>query len=144
MKNFIFILSLLVSCFPQIARTQISDMSDAVFSIVVPSSEAQVVDMGVIPVGEQRDSLVLPFIRNTGRARIRIGGLRIEGADAAAFSVIAGAAPVFVPTNQGHGVGFAFSPTTPGRKSATIVVESQIDTQYYAIIGEAVLPQIAL
>ncbi len=125
-------------------RAQVSDVSDAVFSIVVPSAEAQVVDMGALPVGAQRDSLVQPFIRNTGRTRIRIDGLHISGGDASAFDVIAGKAPVFVPANDGHTVGFAFHPMTPGLKSATIVVETQVDTLYYEIRGEATAPQIAL
>ncbi len=137
-------LLLLMLAFAPMARAQISDVSDAVFSIVVPSAEARVVDMGVLPVGAQRDSLVHPFVRNTGRARIHINALYITGADAAAFDVIAGKAPVFVPSGDGHGVGFSFHPTTPGIKSATIVMETQVDTQYYAIRGEATAPQIAL
>ena len=125
-------------------RAQVSDVSDAVFSIVVPRSLAQEVDMGLLPVGGQRDSLVAPFVRNTGPARIRIDAVSIEGADAASFSVIAGQGPVFVPVGDGHPTGFAFHPTTPGVKAATIAVRSQIDTQYYAIRGEAYEPQIAL
>ncbi|MBE0644261.1 MAG: choice-of-anchor D domain-containing protein [Bacteroidetes bacterium] len=137
-------LTILFLCLTVPGRAQISDVSDAVFSIVVPSAEARVVDMGVLPVGTQRDSLVQPFVRNTGRARIRIDALYITGTDAGAFDVIAGKAPTFVPVGEGHGVGFSFLPTTPGVKTATIVVETQIDTQYYAIRGEATAPQIAL
>jgi hypothetical protein len=134
-----------VSCLlPGISSAQISDMSDAVFSIVVPSSEAQVVDMGLLPIGGQRDSLINPFVRNTGRARIRVDMLRITGGDAASFAVIAGQGPVYVPTGDGHPAGFSFHPLTAGVKTATIVVETQIDTQYYAIRGEAFDTQIAL
>ncbi|MFZ1730690.1 MAG: choice-of-anchor D domain-containing protein [Bacteroidota bacterium] len=129
---------------PRITLAQISDVSDAVFSIVIPSAEAQVVDMGILPVGGQRDSLLQPFVRNTGRARIRMDALRITGADAASFDVAAGQGPVYVPVGGGHDVGFTFHPASAGVKMATIEVMTQIDTQYYAIRGEAILPQIAL
>ncbi|MBR9976226.1 MAG: choice-of-anchor D domain-containing protein [Bacteroidetes bacterium] len=125
-------------------RAQISDVSDAVFSIVVPRSAAQAVDMGLLQVGGKRDSLLVPFVRNTGPARIRIDAISIEGADASSFSVIAGQGPVFVPAGDGHPTGFAFHPSTPGVKLATIAVFSQIDTQYYSIRGEAYEPRIAL
>lgn len=127
-----------------VAQNAISDVSDAVFTIVVPSSAAREVDMGVLAVGAQRDSVVAPFIGNTGRARVRINTLRIEGADASAFAVIAGQGPVYVPVADGHPVGFAFRPVRSGTHSATIVIETQIDTQYYAIRGEAVAPALAL
>ena len=129
---------------PTQARAQISDVSDAVFSIIVPSAEAQVVDMGRIAVGAQRDSLIQPFVRNTGRARIRIDTLRITGTDASSFEVTAGKGPVYIPIAAGHAVGFTFRPLTAGVKSATIVVETQIDTMYYTIRGEAIEAQIAL
>ncbi len=134
----------LLCLLPGISSGQITDMSDAVFSIVVPSAEARVVDMGLLPVGGQRDSLVRPFVRNTGRARIRVDALRITGGDAASFDIVAGQGPVFVPVSGGHAVGFTFHPLTAGVKTATIVVETQIDTQYYAIRGEAFDRQIAL
>lgn len=130
--------------FPRQAQAQISDVSDAVFSIIVPSAEAQAVDMGRIAAGTQRDSLIQSFVRNTGRAHIRINALRITGADAASFEVAAGQGPVHIPVGGGHAVGFTFRPLSAGVKSATIVVETQIDTLYYAIRGEAVEAQIAL
>ena len=49
-----------------------------------------------------------------------------------------------MPVAGGHAVAFAFHPSTPGNKRATIVLESQIDTQYYAIRGEAYEPTLAL
>lgn len=140
----LFLLLASMLTLPWQVGAQISDVSDAVFTIVVPSAAARDVDMGVLPVGAQRDSIVAPFIRNTGRARIRINTVRIEGADASAFAVIAGQGPVYVPVADGQAVGFTFRPVTPGAKRTTIVVETQIDTQYYAIRGEAVAPAIAL
>jgi hypothetical protein len=135
---------LLMLCVPALGHAQISDQSDAVFSIVVPSAEAQAVDMGLLPVGGLRDSLIQPFVLNIGRARIAIDTFRITGSDAASFDVIAGQGPMHVPVGDGHAVGFSFHPTSAGVKTATIVMETQIDTQYYAISGEAVERQIEL
>jgi hypothetical protein len=129
---------------PVTAWTQISDVSDDVFSIVVPTAEARVVDMGVLTLGDQRDTLVDPFISNTGRARIRIDAMHLTGPDAADFDIVSGRAPVHVPEAHTHPVGFSFNPGSEGVKNAVIVIETQIDTQYYDIRGEAIAPRIAL
>jgi hypothetical protein len=123
---------------------QVHDRSDAVFSIVMPRAAARSVDMGRITAGTIRDSLVAPFLDNTGPARIRIDSLYIEGTDAAVFTATGGLPPVHLPVQGTHDVAFSFAPLSAGSFQATIVLHTQVDTQRYAIRGEAVAPQIAV
>lgn len=139
-----FLLLFVLLVLPGRVWTQISDVSDDVFSIVVPAAEARVVDMGILTLGDQRDTLVDPFVSNTGRARIRIDAMYLTGPDASAFDIVSGRAPVHVPEAHTHPVGFSFHPRSEGVKNAVIVIETQIDTQYYDIRGEAIAPRIAL
>lgn len=123
-------------------RAQVSDESDAVFSIVIPSARARSVDMGRLPIGAVRDTLIRHFARNTGRAAIRIDTIFVHGADAGAFSVTSGYSPVRVEQSAAHDAAFSFHPFSAGFKSAEIVMCTQVDTQRYVISGEAVEPLI--
>ncbi|MBN1447117.1 MAG: choice-of-anchor D domain-containing protein [Bacteroidetes bacterium] len=125
-------------------HAQLTDVSDAVFSIVIPAARAQDVDMGRLIVGDRRDSLVADFIVNTGRASIRIDTIFIAGGNVDAFSVVGGLPPVHVPKAQSHGVAFAFHPAAAGNKAADIVLVTQVDTQRFVIRGEGVTPQVAV
>ncbi len=126
------------------ARAQVQDQSDAVFSIVIPSASAKDVDMGRITVGTVKDSLLRGFVRNTGRAAIRLDSIFLEGNDAPVFDVTGGLPPVRLAQSAAHDVAFSFEPTRAGRFAATITLFTQVDTQRYAIRGEAVAPQIAV
>jgi len=123
-------------------HAQLSDESDAVFSIVIPSARAADVDMGRLSVGAVRDTLIRDFAVNTGRAAIRIDTIFIRGSDADAFSVVGGYDPVLVPQSAAHDVAFSFHPSSAGFKSAEILLRTQVDTQRYVIRGDAVDPQI--
>ena len=121
---------------------QLSDESDAVFSIVMPSARAQDVDMGRLRVNAVRDTLIRGFAVNTGRTAIRIDTILIRGADADAFSVVGGNHPVLVSQSAAHDVAFSFHPSSAGFKSAEILMHTQVDTQRYMITGDAVEPWI--
>jgi hypothetical protein len=126
----------------QCALSQVSDESDAVFSIVIPSSIARNVNMGRVLVGTTHDTLVAGFIRNTGRAAIRIDAAFISGGTASVFAVSGGLPPVNVDRDTVHDMAFSFSPLSAGPFTAEIVIMTQVDTQRYNIYGEGVQPQI--
>ncbi len=126
------------------AVAQISDVSDAVFSIVVPSAAVQDVDMGTVVVGTNRDTLLQGFCRNTGPVPIRIDSMYLEGAQSADFAIISGRPPVSIARGAAQAVGFSFSPRNAGFRSATIVVITQVDAQRCTIRGVGIEPQIAL
>ncbi|MCB2205903.1 choice-of-anchor D domain-containing protein [bacterium] len=129
--------------FPELV-SQVHDQSDAVFSIVMPSSEARDVDMGIVFAGSEKDSLLRRFVENTGRTAIRIDTIIIEGGQAGSFSVTGGIPPVRVGEGEGHDVVFAFHPAVEGDFSADIVLYTQVDTQRYRIHGRAVAQRVTV
>jgi hypothetical protein len=126
------------------SRAQLSDESDNVFSIVVPSAMARDVGMGQVVLGGARDTLLPDFVRNTGVVDIRIDSLYLEGVQAADFAITAGRAPYRIARGAVHTAGFSFAPRAAGPRSATIVLITQVDTQRYTIHGVGVEPMIAL
>jgi hypothetical protein len=123
---------------------QITDVSDSLFSIVVPSAMARDIDMGNVLLGASRDSVLSDFCVNTGVVDIRIDALYADGAQAADFAIVSGRAPFRVPRGGGHAVGFSFTPTAAGVRSAQLVMITQVDTQRYVIRGMGVEPSIAV
>lgn len=136
------LLALLLGLTP--AHAQLSDQSDAVFSIVIPSAVARDVDMGTVVVGSARDTLLPDFVMNTGVVAIRIDSLYLEGAQAADFAITAGRTPYRLARGTRQATGFSFSPRATGMRAATIVLITQADTQRYIIRGVGVEPMIAL
>ncbi len=128
----------------RIAHTQVSDVSDAFWSIVVPSASAVDIDMGSVLVSGSRDSVVTGFLTNTGPVAIRIDSIFFSGADAGLFDLVSGIPPFEIPQGETKAVEFRFSPLSPGIKNANIVVHTQIDTLITSIRGEGVLPRIEI
>ncbi len=121
---------------------QISDVSDSLWSIVVPTAAAIDIDMGQVLVNDSRDSVVTAFLTNTGPVDITIEDIRFSGADAGMFSLVSGIPPFDIAMGVTREVEFRFSPSSVGVKTATIFVHTQIDTLAQSIRGEGVLPQI--
>jgi hypothetical protein len=124
------------------SHAQVSDTSDAFWSIVMPSAAGTVVDMGQAQVGAVKDSVVPAFLTNTGPVAIRIDSMYFSGPDAAAFALVSGIPPFVLPQGGRKAVEFRFRPQAPGAHIATIVVRTQIDKLSYSIRGEGVVPQI--
>ncbi len=119
-----------------------SDVSDAVWSIVVPEAEAMSVDMKQCLVGSIKDSVVDGFIRNTGLWKIGIDSIYFRGADAKAFSLVSGIPRYEVAVGSTEIGEFRFKPSRVGMHYAEIVIRTQFDTLYRNIQGEGIAPQI--
>jgi WD40 repeat protein len=122
----------------------LSDVSDAVFSIVAPNPSSKDIDMKQVLVGSGEDSLVPAFVANQGLYSFKVKEIQIIGTDAADFSLISGFPPFDVPPLGSKSVEFRFSPTSIGIKTATILVITQNDTLRQLIRGEGVSPQITV
>jgi WD40 repeat protein/uncharacterized protein YegL len=120
------------------------DVSDAVFSIVAPTSSSQDVDMQKCLVGSIRDSLVSTFVRNSGTYPFRVDSIAIVGIDASQFSLVSGIPPFDVSTGAAKAVEFRFRPTGIGVKSAQLLVFTQSDTLFQTIRGEGIAPSLAV
>lgn len=122
-----------------------SDVSDAVFSIVAPSLASQDIDMGQCLVGKNKDSLITSFVQEKGGYQCRVDSIAIVGAEAMQFRLASGIPPFVVPANGSHAVEFRFTPTSPGIKTATVLVFTQSgDTLRQTIRGEGVQPTLAV
>jgi HYDIN/CFA65/VesB family protein len=132
----------LLSTATNTAHAQVSDVSDAVWSIVVPSASAINIDMGQVIVSEARDSVITGYLTNTGPVAIRIDDIFATGSDAGLFSLVSPIPPFVIEQGDTKAVEFRFAPTSVGIKNASIVVHTQIDTLTQSIQGEGVLPQV--
>jgi hypothetical protein len=135
--NFISIVS--------VARSQTqSDISDAVWSIVLPLSASQNVDMRQCLVGSSKDSVVINFVRNIGSWKFRVDSIYFRGADANAFRLVSGVPSYSVAANNHHFAEFRFIPQKTGDHNAEIVIITQTDTLVQTITGIGIAPQLQI
>jgi hypothetical protein len=130
---------LCLSSFPATAFAQITDRSDAVWSIVVPKATAvDLVDMGQVQVNDIKDSVVIAYLVNTGPADIRINGITV----APPFKCLSGTQSFVILKGDSAKVEFLFTPATTGVVTRAVTVFTQVDTLTKTIRGEGVEPQI--
>ncbi len=124
------------------ARAQNQDVSDSLWSIVLPTVAVSDVDMGQALVGKVKDSVVTAYFRNMGSVPVRVDTLYFTGTDSALFSIVSGHPPFIVPVGTPRAIEFRFRAASVGVKRATIVIHAQVDTIIASIQGEGVEPRI--
>ncbi len=128
-----------------VARSQTqSDISDAVWSIVLPLPASQNVDMRQCLVGSSKDSVVTDFVRNIGSWKFRVDSIYFRGADANAFRLVSGVPSYSVAANNHHFAEFRFIPQKIGVHNADIVIITQTDTLVQTITGIGIAPQLQI
>ncbi len=120
------------------------DSSDAVFSIVMPQPLSRDVDMGQVPVGSTKDSVVQAFVNNIGTYPFGVREIQIVGTGASQFSLVSGTPPFDVPAGSSYPVEFRFEPTSVGITIATLRIITQTDTLLQSIRGEGVAPPLVI
>lgn len=118
------------------------DVSDALFSIVEPYGTAIDVDMGRVPVGSVRDSVVASFVSNPNPYVLRVDSIRINGGSASLFSLVSGVPPFEIPAGGASPVEFGFRPSTVGPRSAQVVIYTQSSVLLQTIRGEGTAPAV--
>jgi hypothetical protein len=124
------------------AGAQVSDISDSLWAIVLPTATAVDIDMGRVRVNDSKDSVVSGFITNTGPVAIRIEAITFDGIDAGMFDLQSGPPPFEIAIGEAKDVEFRFTPSSAGVKTATITLRTQAGSSSHSIRGEAVLPGI--
>ncbi|PKL86656.1 MAG: hypothetical protein CVV22_00775 [Ignavibacteriae bacterium HGW-Ignavibacteriae-1] len=119
-----------------------SDVSDAVFSIVEPIASSRDIDMEQVLVGSTKDSVISEFVSNVGSWKFRVDSIYIQGADASAFSLVAGFPEYTIEPNDSYFGEFRFVPNRVGIHRAEIVIVTQAETIIQNIIGEGVQPRL--
>jgi hypothetical protein len=85
---------------------------------------AATTNFGAVAVGTSRTREITTD--NPVSRPLEVTDITITGADAAAFSIVGGDAPLTVGPNESHTVRVAFEPTSTGEKSAQVRVETTI------------------
>jgi WD40 repeat protein len=112
-----------------------SDQSDSVFSIVEPLGASTDIAMGEVLLGDDKDSVVVDFVRNVGSWNFDVRSVSFRGADAGAFSLVSGIPQYRVEPNSSHFGEFRFTPSRVGLHQAEVVIITQSDTIVQNISG---------
>jgi len=121
-----------------------SDQSDSVFSIVEPMGASTDIAMGEVLVGDDKDSVVVDFVRNVGSWNFDVRSVSFRGADASAFSLVSGIPQYRVEPNSSHFGEFRFTPSRVGLHQAEVVIVTQSDTIVQTITGVGVENQLQI
>lgn len=114
------------------------DVSDYEWKIVFPRIMAQNVDMGIIPIGTYRDSLVTSFIQNIDSATVSIDSIAISGNDAKYFEIVSGNEKIQLKPLEMWDVEFRFNANEMRKFNANIDIYFNKMKQTVAITGEGV------
>jgi hypothetical protein len=140
MKNPIIILiTILVFAFQANAQIQ-SDTSDAYWSVVIPLLTSKNIDMGEETVNETKYLVETTFLENHSGYPIVVDTIYFS--DPVQFGLTKGMPPYTVPDGGMKTVEFTFTPSSIGRKNATIVIITQSDTIRQSITGVGVQKQL--
>lgn len=101
------------------------DVSDAFWSIYSPTLRLRPVRFSHRAVGQSADSMVVEAIHNPGSDTITVTNMRIEGAQASDFGVIAPARFSVAP-GENINIQYSYHPTGVGERSALIVAETSV------------------
>lgn len=112
-----------------------SDQSDSVFSIVEPLGASTDIAMGEVLLSEDKDSVVVDFVRNVGSWNFDVRSVTFRGVDVGAFSLVSGIPQYRVEPNSSHFGEFRFTPNRVGLHQAEVVIVTQSDTIVQTITG---------
>lgn len=117
------------------AKTLQEDVSDSVWSIIIPELASHDIDMGTLIYGGSKDTLLTDFLYNVSNAPIRIDSILLVSD---AFFHVSGIPPFTIEPGKKRSVEFNFTPPAPGDYSAEILIYTQADSLTQKIIGSAI------
>lgn len=121
-----------------------ADTSDSLFAIIAAEADIAAIDMGRVLVSNAKDSLISFFLRNDSDVPLEIESLSFAGANAADFSIVAGAAPFSLAPRSAYGVEFRFRPGAAGIRQASVLVGTRAEEMRTTIRGEGIQPSLAI
>lgn len=120
------------------------DISDSVFSVVVPKPLSKNINMGDVLLGSDKDSLVVKFIMNAGDWPFEVDSMYITGPDAAAFSHVSIFPKYSVEAKGSESAEFNFKPIRLGEHFANVIIETQYGSLSKQISGTGIVKRIAI
>lgn len=118
------------------------DISDSVFSIVRPLAEILDVDFGNVLVNKNKDSLVIPFIRNIGQYALNIKSIDLIGPDNSEFNLISSVPPYTIQSGETRNLVFRFKPSSIGLKTSLVKIETFDSTYITKFNGTGIQPKL--
>ncbi|MFC2129864.1 choice-of-anchor D domain-containing protein [Bacteroidota bacterium] len=112
-----------------------SDVSDSLWSIVVPHVISRDVDMGSVKIGYDTTKSVYGFLANISKAPVRIDSIKISGTDIINFDMNIPPAPGYMEPFEFNSATMTFHPESIGQKSCTYTIYTQNDTLVHTISG---------
>lgn len=116
------------------------DISDGVFAVLQAEATSRDVQIGSCAVGSSVSVPVPDFIANTGSAPLAVESIAIQGADAAAFSILSPPPPYSIPAGSVRPVEFRFKPFKVGTHRAKVVIRTARGTATHTIEGTGARP----
>ncbi|PKL78386.1 MAG: hypothetical protein CVV25_11755 [Ignavibacteriae bacterium HGW-Ignavibacteriae-4] len=84
------------------------------------TANMEVIDLGSVNIGENKSETFVGIITNSGDESLVIAGIKIEGANANAYSLVSITFPIHIAPNSKLDLGILFSPQKAGFNQATI------------------------
>lgn len=117
---------------------QVTDVSDATFTILPSTLAVTQVHMGTLPYGRSRDSVLTAVIRNPENQPLRVENLNIIGKNATSFSLLPDLSPIEVPAGGSADLKLRFTPSGAGSHEATLEMSTS-ETLKISLRGEGLL-----
>ncbi len=103
---------------------QLTDQSDAPFTVWPTTLALSQIDMGRPPYGFRRDSLITAVIRNPAAKPLRVENITITENDAASFRLMPDVSAIEVPPNSSSDLRIRFTPARRGVHQAKLEMDA--------------------
>jgi hypothetical protein len=115
-----------------------TDVSDEVFSLVVPKCSIDEIDMQKCVVGKTKDSILTAYIRNESEFPCKVKIIHFSGDDAAAFTILSEKTNFILEPYEKRDIEIAFSPNSIMKYNASILMYTQAETLGKKVTGEGI------
>lgn len=78
------------------------------------------IDLGKVPVGTTKDSIVIAIIKNVGAVPLAVTSSQLSGTNASSFQILSGGGNFSVGPSQSHDITIGFIPTGVGKVTAAV------------------------
>ncbi|MCX7879149.1 MAG: choice-of-anchor D domain-containing protein [Ignavibacteria bacterium] len=102
----------------------------------------KIIDMGIVEVGEYKDTLLAFVIKNMSIKPVVISSIRNIGPDSLYFTIISGKISELLPPNGTISMTIRFTPDTVGRKNSIILIENntEVPLEFIQVLAEGIYP----
>jgi len=119
------------------------DTSNTMFSIVAPKPTVSTINLGNIPIGISRDSIIINVLQNTNNLPIKIDSITFSGTNASEFRVVSGGSFILAGGTSAD-IEFSCKPLGVGIRTASVIFHSQGATYLSTITATGFFPSLSV